>query len=112
MWSDDQMSAIFRVTSGLEIRLEGDESARMLLANLNWNSHGRHGWKRVDKWMPRARDECVRVLKNVGWKIKVDNTRPRQSIVIVAELKVEKATQEIASHSEAITKIIEVFDFD
>lgn len=111
-WIDDQMSAVFQLTSGLEIKISGNESARMVLASLNWSSRGRHVRKRIDKWMPRAREECVRVLKSVGWKIRIDNAQPRQSVVIVAELKVEQATLEIASHSEAITKVIQLLDFE
>lgn len=111
-WDDDQVAAIIHLTSGLEIRIIGDESGRKVSINLNWSSRGRQERKQIDKWMIPAKQHCVKVLRDAGWRIGVDNVQRANSVVIMATLSVERVVQELDFQATIISQVTKKLDFE
>ena len=111
-WEDDLATAVMQLTSGLVVRITGDESARLVIVNLNWCSSGQEERKQVGKWMSPATGRCVKMLKASGWRIKTRNVQPPQSMVLEATLAVQLAATSLRQQSDVVSRVAVEMNFE
>ena len=111
-WNDDKATAVVRLVSGAVIEINGNESDRLVVVNLNWNSRGRQERKQVGKWMARATDRCVKELRASGWQIRTRNIQPPQSMVLEATLAVSHAASTLIKQACVVSTVIEELNFE
>ena len=112
VWNDDRATAVINLVSGAVISISGDESARLVFANLSWSRSGKQERKKIGKWMPTASDQCVKVLVESGWKVESRNIQPQQSMVIVATLPVSMAAHTLSRQSAIFSRIAILLNFE
>lgn len=111
-WNDDMAMAVIQLVSGASIRITGNESDRLVVVNLNWNSRGKQERKQVGKWMAPATDRCVKVLKASGWQIRTKNIQPPQSMVLEATLAVTRAATTLKEQAHVVSTVAEELNFE
>ena len=111
-WDDERATGVVELVSGAIIKINGNESDRLVVVHLNWSRSGKQEHKKVGKWMAPAADRCVKILKTAGWQIRTLNIQRPQSMVLEATLTVSVAASTLTAQGDAISKVAEELAFE
>lgn len=110
-WNEDKNTAHIVLASGAEIRILGNETKRLILASLSWNTGGRQERKKVGKWIGPAVERCVGILKKAGWRVS-SNVEHRGSIAVEGTIGARKAAASLAVQVAAVSGIVGELSFE
>ncbi len=105
-WNSDTLAAIKGTPSGVRLELVGDESQRLVYANLNSGSSGVQGRAHLSKWIGPAMETARDILDSFGWQIE-DSSFLYAHISISASLPVETALDDMDGTVESLDRALE-----
>lgn len=88
-WDTERMVGSATLAGGMQWTLSSNEVDRNIALDLRWASSGQEEWKRVNKYLPKAVERAVSLLKGSGWSINSKDIGAGGSFVVMATIKVE-----------------------
>jgi hypothetical protein len=107
-WGESDLVASTVLFSGVQVRLEGDESNHLVKLHIFWHRRGEEDWRKVGKWIPDATKRAASALKTVGWSIQSENV-DAQSVafyctasVLFAQKRLDELARGLSKASDAL----------
>lgn len=89
-WDPSDLSAKVSLPSGIQLAITGHESKQQIQLLIRWEAAQVAEGKKIDKWLPKVRDQIIKHLKKAKWNI-TSKTKGKQSLDVVANISVRYA---------------------
>lgn len=105
VWDSNTLSAVKESESGLKFEIQGDETQKMVFANLTWGDTGVQGKAHLGKWIEPSMRNAREILRSSGWRISDAGARYAH-ILVSASLPTSEAIHNLQRTVESLDRAL------
>jgi serine/threonine protein kinase len=111
-WDADRIQAYISLPSGVCIHLVPRETQRRVAVDFSWSNTMMATFKKIHKYLPKARDKSLSDLQKVGWQTEDSAAMRTGDLDFGAEIPITHIQRDLATISSSLARAAREFRFD